>query len=90
MRPWPWPPKPDPVRNAYTRLHIAFRVCTLCMIGLRIGGAGAAQTETPAEKQRSPRTALGGRGRTCRRHAHRAAAGRRGAGGRWPVAQPHA
>ena len=49
MRPWPWPPKPDPVRNAYTRLHIAFRVCTLCMIGLRIGGAGAAQTETPAE-----------------------------------------
>ena len=56
----------DPVRRMRTRGYISrfvFRVCTLCMIGLRIGGAGAAQTETPAEKQRSPRTALGGRGR---------------------------
>ena len=66
--------------------RFVFRVCTLCMIGLRIGGAGAAQTETPAEKQRSPRTALGGRGRytsTCRPATPH---GRMAAGGaRWPV-----
>ena len=84
----------DPVRRMRTRGYISrfvFRVCTLCMIGLRIGGGRrATQTETPAEKHGSPRTALGGRGRTCRRHAHGRGGPGRGAGGRWPVAQPHA
>ena len=55
----------DPVRNAYTRLHIAIRVS--CLHALHDwftdrGRRRATQTETPAEKQRSPRTALGGRG----------------------------
>ena len=83
----------DPVRRMRTRGYISrfvFRVCTLCMIGLRIGGAGE-----PPKLRRRPRS----NGRRGRRSAAggvhvaatpTAAAGRRGAGGRWPVAQPHA
>ena len=75
----------DPVRNAYTRLHIAIRVS--CLHALHDwftdrGRRRATQTETPAEKQRSPRTALGGRGRyiyMCAATAH--AHGRMAAGG---------